>query len=280
MVITACLLLTGHLYDRRVSQNKIDFSNSFLCKEQEDIITYIGVKLLEIKEKRKKELLYNLFEDLLIKWPDLVNNLLSIINDDNLFSEVELVSIRDGVTFLIEHKFVDLLYCSIQKGSVYPGTQKIVIYSTELFARNLIKNLLFSQEKQGTIKEKLQDISQECSESDNVIFSAPLIEKKALDLYYLGIKAFNKEKYKQGHNLFLKAIKFNRDNYKFFWYLSKTLVKLESFNQAEKIYKKTLRLLKVTKVNNKKDLKSQIKHELNWIKKRKDVKPTLDPIKK
>ncbi len=268
----------SHLRKILVSQNKIDFINSFLCKEQEDIITYIGIKLLEMKKKGKKELLYNLIIELLIKWPELVNELLSVIKNDIIISEVELANIRDGTVFLIEHNFVNLLYCSIKKGPTNPGTQKIVIYSIELFAKNLIKNLLFLKETRGSIKEKLANISQDCAESDNKIFSAPLIEKKALDLYYLGIKAFHHENYRHAHNMFLRAITFNRDNFKFFWYLGKTLVKLELFIQAEKVYKKTLRLIKLTNVKNKQDLKSQIESELNWIKKRKEVKSKLDPI--
>ncbi len=153
----------SHLRKILVSQNKINFINSFLCKEQEDIISYIGVTLLEMEKKGKKELFYNLIIELLIKWPELVNELLLVIKNNVRVSEVELMNIRDVVSFLIEHNFINLLYCSIKKGPTNPGTQKIVIYSAELFARNLIKKLLFLKETRGKIKEKLHNITQECT---------------------------------------------------------------------------------------------------------------------
>ncbi|NHJ25941.1 MAG: methyltransferase domain-containing protein [Candidatus Lokiarchaeota archaeon] len=256
----------SHLRKNIVSQNKVDFTNSFLCKEQEDIISYIGIKLLDMENKGKKELFYNLIIELLIKWPELVNILLSVIKNNILISEVELTNIRSMTAFLIEHNFVNLLYCSIRKGPTNPGTQKLIIYSTELFARNLIKDLLFSKESQGRIKNKLQNIGQECLESDNIIFSPLLIEKKALDFYYIGLKNYHQGKYSQAHNMFLKAIQFNRDNFKFYWYLGKTLVKLESPPHVRKIYKKTLRLLKLTNIRNKEEIEAQIQKEFNLIK--------------
>jgi ribosomal protein L35AE/L33A len=76
----------------------------------------------------------------------------------------------------------------------------------------------------------------------------------------------------------LRAIKLNRDNYLFFWNLSKTLAKLKSYDQSEKVYKKTLRLIKITNIENKQDLKLQIQNEFKWIKKRKGNKPKFDPI--
>ena len=76
----------------------------------------------------------------------------------------------------------------------------------------------------------------------------------------------------------MRTIKLNRDNYLFFWNLSKTLARLKSYNQSEKVYKTTLHLIKLTNVKNKQDLKSQIQIEFNWIKKRKGNKPNFDPI--
>jgi predicted SAM-dependent methyltransferase len=269
----------SHLRKELISKNKVDFTNSFLCKEQEDIISYIGSKLLEMKKKGNKESFYNLIIDLLIKWPELVTHLLLVIKNDSILSKVEVSNIKDMVTLLIEHNFVNLLYCAIKEGPTNPGTQKIVIYSTELFARKVIENLFHLKEKQVSIKDKFQNLSQECTESDNTIFSPPLIEQKALDLYYLGIKAYHQENYRHAHNMFLRAIKFNRDNFKFFWYLGKTLGKLELFIQAKKIYKKTLRLIKITNVENKQDLMSQLESEFNWIKKRKGADPNYPPKK-
>jgi len=258
--------------------NQIDFNDSFLIKEQEDLVMFIASKLLELKKTKKKELIKELFVELLFKWPKIVKALLTAIENESYLSQVENLKIKEIYELLIEHKIVNILFNSITEGGTNPGTQRIVFFSVESFARKLIENLLGSKENQDRYIEKLKNLQKTSKDLNNEIFSATLIERKALNLYYLGIKSFHQKNYNHAHNLFLRAIKLNRDDYLFFWNLSRTLVRLKSYNQAEKVYKKTLRLIKITNVKNKQDLKSQIQDEFNWIKKRKGNKPKFDPI--
>ncbi len=57
-------------------------------------------------------------------------------------------------------------------------------------------------------------------------------------------------------------------------------MKLKSNSQALKIYKKTLRLLRITNIQDKPKTKSAIKDEINWIRRRKGVVPEFKPIGK
>ena len=258
--------------------NQIDFADSFLTKEQEDLVTFIASKLLEFKTRQKKELKKELFVELLFKWPEVVKPLLSAIQNESYLSHVEYLNIKDISDILVEHKIVNILFNSIIKGPINPGTQRILFFSVESFARKLIENLLNSKENRENIIEKLKSLQKSSKDLNNKMFSATLIEREAYSMYYLGIKSFHQKNYTRAHNLFLRAIKLNRDNYLFFWNLSKTLARLESYNQSEKVYKKTLRLIKMTNVKNKQDLKSKIQNEFNWIKQRKENKPEFDPI--
>jgi len=257
--------------------NQIDFSDSFLTKEQEDLVTFIASKLLELTKTIKKELIKELFVELLFKWPEVVKTLLLVIENKSYISHVEYLNIKEISELLIEHKIVNILFNSIAESPINPGSQRIVFFSIESFARKLIENLLNSKENRERLIEKLKTLRKSSKDFNYKIFSATLIEKKALNLFYLGIKSFHQKNYTHAHNLFLRAIKLNRDNYLFFWNLSKTLARLESYNQSEKVYKKTLRLIKITNVKNKQDLKSQIQNEFNWVKKRKGNKPKFDP---
>ena len=256
--------------------NQIDFADSFLTKEQEELVTFIASKLLESKKIKKKELIKELFVELLFKWPEVVKPLLSVIQNEDYISHVEYLNIKEISDILDEYKIVNILFNSIIKGPINPGSQRIVFFSVESFARKLIENLLNSKENREIFVKNLKTLHKSSKDLNNKIFSSNLIERKALNLYYLGIKSFHQKNYAHAHNLFLKAIKLNRDNFLFFWNLSKTLAKLESYNQSEKVYKKTLRLIKMTNVKNKQDLKSQIQNEFNWIKKRKGNKPKFD----
>ena len=230
------------------------------------------------KPKKKKELIKELFVELLFKWPEVVKTLLLVIQNEIYISHEECVNIKEISDLLVEHKIVNVLFDSIIKGPINPGSQRIIFFSVESFARKLIENLLNSKENRENLIEKLKTLHLSSKDLNNKIFSSNLIERKALGLYYLGIKSFHQKNYTHAHNLFLRAIKLNRDNYLFFWNLSKTLAKLKSYNQSEKVYKKTLRLIKMTNVKNKQDLKSQIQNEFNWIKKRMGNIPKFDPI--
>jgi tetratricopeptide (TPR) repeat protein len=258
--------------------DQIDFADSFLAKEQEDLITYIALKLLELKKTKIKGLTKELFVELLFKWPEVVKSLLLAIQNENYISHVEYLNIKEISELLIEHQIVNILFNSIAEGPTNPGSQRIIFFSVESFARKLIENLLNSKENREKLIEKLKTLHKSSKDLNNKIFSTTLIERKGLNLFYLGIKSFHQNNYTHAHNLFLRAIKLNRDNYLFFWNLSKTLARLKSYDQSEKVYKKTLRLIKITNVENKQDLKSQIQKEFNWIKKRKGNKPKFDPI--
>ena len=258
--------------------NQIDFTDSFLTKEQEDLVTFIASKLLESKTKKKKELIKELFVELLFKWPEVVKTLLLVIQNESYISHEECLNIKEISDLLVEHKIVNVLFNSIIKVPINPGSQRIVFFSVESFARKLIENLLNSKENMEILLEKLKTLHKSSKDLNNKIFSSNLIERKALDLFYLGVKSFHQKNYTHAHNLFLRAIKLNRDNFLFFWNLGKTLARLESYNQSGKVYKKTLRLIKMTNVKNKQDLTSQIQNEFNWIKKRAGIKPNFDLI--
>jgi len=257
--------------------NQIDFADSFLTKEQEDLVTFIASKLLKSKKTKIKGLIKEMFVELLFKWPEIVKTLLLVIQNESYISHIEYLNIKEISDLLIEYKIVNILFNSITEGPTNPGSQRIVLFSIESFARKLIENLLNSKENRENLIEKLKTLHKSSKDLSTKIFSATLIERKAINLFYLGIKSFHQKNYTHAHNLFLRAIKLDRDNYLFFWNLSKTLARLKSYNQSEKVYKKTLRLINITNVKNKQNLKSQIQNEFNWIKKRKGNKPKFDP---
>jgi len=261
-----------------ILSNQIDFADSFLLKEQEDLVAFIALNLLEFKKTNKKELIKGLFIELLFKWPGIVKTLLMVIENENYISQVDQLNIKEISELLTEYKIVNILINSITEASTNPGTQRIIYFLVESFAKKLIENLLNSKEDRDKLIEKLETLNKSSEDLNNKIFSAGFIERKALNMFYLGIKWFHQKNYTHAHNLFLRAIKLNRDNYLFFWNLSKTLARLKSYNQSEKVYKKTLRLIKITNVKNKQELKTQIQDEYDWIKKRKGNKPKFDPV--
>jgi predicted SAM-dependent methyltransferase len=255
----------SHLRKELITQNKIDFTDSYVCKEQEDCISFIGSKLIQKKKMENRVFFYDLIVGLLIKWPESVNILLSILKT-NIGTPNEIAKITEATSILIECDIVNFLYNFITKAPLRPGSQKLVINFSELFARKLIDDFLNSKITKEILIEKLKIPNKPIEPLPYELFSALLVEKYALDQYYLGIKAYHQENYSHAYNLFLGAIKLHKDNFKFFWYLAKSLIQLHSYKQAGKIYKKTLYLLKRSEISNKEDVKSQIQNEIIKLK--------------
>ena len=76
----------------------------------------------------------------------------------------------------------------------------------------------------------------------------------------------------------MNAIKVYRDDFLYYWNLAKVLAKLDLKSQAKKYYRWTLRLVRISKFENKKNAKNDIKKELKWIKKMKGDIPQFVPI--
>ena len=253
-----------HLRKELITRNKIDFGNSYVCKVQEDCISFIGSKLIQKNKLENKDFLYNLVIGLLLKWPESVDILLPILKTNNFIPNTILSKITKATSLLIECDIVNFLYNFITKAPLRPGSQKLVINFAELYTRKLIDDFLNSKIKKELLIKKLTN--KPIKPLPHKLFSALLVEKQALDQYYLGIKAYRLQNYSSAYDLFIKAIKLHRDNFKFFWYLAKSLVQLHSYKQAEKIYKKTIYLLKRSNVSSKEDLKVQIQNEIIKLK--------------
>ncbi|KKM21667.1 hypothetical protein LCGC14_1633090, partial [marine sediment metagenome] len=187
----------------------------------------------------------------MIKWPQSAKILLRVLKDKNYISRLESKHILTVTDLLIQLNFPNILCHSLKNILIYPGTQKIAFSSIESFARKIIKKLILNDEEKDKIISKLKILSDKIEYPEIEFFSHKVLEKKALDYFYLGIKAFFKENYKIAYNRFLRAIKLNRDDFLYFWNLAKVLVKLNQKTDAIKYYKRTLRLVKITKVDNK-----------------------------
>lgn len=260
------------------SENYVDFTNSTLIREQEDLLSLCLIRLLEFRKKKKKEIIFEMLIESLIKWPQSVKLLLRVLKDKNFISQLEIRHIHDITEDLIHLNFPNILCHSLKNVPNYPGTQKIAFSSIESFGRSIAKKLIQNNEEKDKIINKLKKISNQIEYPEIEFFSSKILEKKASDYFYLGMKAFYGENYKIAYNRFLRAIKLYRDDFLYFWNLAKILVKLNQKTDAIRYYKRTLRLVKLTKIDKKKVIRNEIIKELNSLKKDKvtqDFKPVI-----
>jgi len=260
------------------SENYADFTNSLMIKEQEDLLSLYLIRLLEFRKKKKKEIIFEMLVESLIKWPQSVKILLRVLKDKNFISQLEIKHIHDVTDLLIHLNFPNILCHSLRKVPNNPGTQRIAFSLIESFARSIVKKLIQNNEENDKVISKLKILSDQIGSPEIEFFSSKILEKKALDYFYLGIKAFCEENYKIAYNRFLRAIKLYRDDFLYFWNLAKILVKLNQKTDAIRYYKRTLRLVKITKIENKNIIKNEIIKELNYLKKEEEFSQEFKPI--
>ena len=259
-------------------KNYVDFTDSFIIKEQEDLIAKFALELLKLEKNDKKDKVFEVLTDILIKSPKFTKFFLQAIENKDLLSENEINLYLNTAELLLDLKFPNILLNSLKKGPLKPGTQKIVFSSIESFAKSIITKLNQFEEDRDKIIEKLKVLSEDIKEIEINFFSFNLIEQKSLDYYYKGIKAFYIKNYKIAHNKFLKAIRLYRDDLFYYWNLAKVLAKLELDDQAINFYKLTLRFLRLKKIQFKDEIKLDIKKELHWVRNQQGPTPKFESI--
>lgn len=256
-------------------KNYIDFTDSFIIKEQEDLIAKFALELLKLEKNDKSDKIFDVLTEISIKSPKFAKFFLIAIENNDLLSENEIKYNLKTIELLIDLNFPNILLNSLKKGPLKPGTQKIIFSSIELFAKSIITKL--NQDRDKTT-EKLKNLSENIRENEINFFSFNIIEQKSLDYYYKGIKAFYKKNFRTAHNKFLEAIRLYRDDLFYYWNLAKVLAKLELEDQAIQFYNLTLRFLRLKKIQYKDEIKLDIKEELNWVRSKQGLTPKFEPI--
>jgi len=259
-------------------KNFVDFTDSFIIKEQEDLIAKFAVELLKLEKNDKKDKIFDLVTGISVRSPKFATFFLEAIENKDLLSGNEIKLILKTTELLNDLDFPSILLNSLKKGPLKPGTQKIIFSSIESYAKSIITKLYQFEEDRDKIIEKLKDLSENIKEIEITFFSFNLIEQKSLDYYYKGIKAFYEKNFRTAHNKFLEAIRLYRDDLFYYWNLAKVLAKLELEDQAIKFYKLTLRFLRLKKIKYKDEIKLDIKEELNWVRSKQGPTPKFEPI--
>jgi len=259
-------------------KNYIDFTDSFIVKEQEDLIAKFALELLKLEKNDKKEKVFELLTEISIKSPKFAKFFLEAIENKDLLSEKEIIFILKTTELLIDLNFPNILLNSLKKGPLKPGTQKIIFSSIESFAKSIITKLNQFEKDRDKITEKLEDLSEPHKEIEINFFSFNIIKQKSLDYYYKGIKAFYIKNYKTAHNNFLEAIRLYRDDLFYYWNLAKVLAKLELEDKAIIFYKLTLRFLRLKKIQYIDEIKLDIKKELQWVRSKQGPTPKFEPV--
>lgn len=84
-----------HIRKIMLKENYVNFKDSFLTKEQEDLLTLILIKLTGFESRQKKEILYDLIKESLIRSPEITRTLLIAIENYNYLTSFEIKYISE-----------------------------------------------------------------------------------------------------------------------------------------------------------------------------------------
>jgi len=261
-----------------LANSYIDFTDSFIVKEKEDLLARFTLELLKLKKTNKKVNVIEIFSEILIRSPKLAILVLETLENQDIITKNDINIISTTAEVLLDLKFQNILLYSLKKGPLQPGSQNILLSSIESFGRGIITKLNQSEEDRAEVTNKLKEMSKNIKNSDLNFFSFNSIRQKSSDYFYKGIKAFYRGNFRTAHNRFLEAIRLYRDDMFYYWNLAKVLAKLEIEDQAKKFFKFTLRFLVLKKFQFKDEVKSDIKKELHWVKSKQGTIPKFEPI--
>ncbi|MFX0037337.1 MAG: hypothetical protein ACFE9I_17080, partial [Candidatus Hermodarchaeota archaeon] len=262
---------------KMVIDEVINFKNLFLTKEQEDCLNFLLIKTINFIKNDNKEKYFKFIKKLLINSPQIVRYFTCYTKNLEIFSDFERIQISEITEFLIKCQFHKILLDALMKAPLIPGSQKIIFSSIESFGLGMIDKLFSSKSEKDEMISKIKHLSQNTKKYDINLFSSNLIRRHSLDIFYQGIKSFYNQDYKNALDKFLAAIKLYRDNFLYFWNLAKVLVSLNLRDKAIRYYRKTLKLLSLTTLQHKSQIKKDLRLEIESVKKQKllEMRPLL-----
>lgn len=254
----------------------INFKNLFLTKEQEDLLNFLLIETIKVANNKNKY--YKFIEKALIQSPQIVQIYLTEMFDKEFLFNIERNHILEVIEYLIKFKFQIILYNLLKNAPIIPGSQKVIFSSIESYGLVLINKLLYNKAEKSKIVNDLQKLSENIKQENIGFFSPNIVKRDSLEYFYQGIKEFHKKNYQNSLGTFLNAIKLYRDNFLYYWNVAKVFAKLNLKQKAIRYYKRTLKLLSITSLQNKAQIRKDIKLELNWVKNEKENLHELDPV--
>ncbi len=245
----------------------IDFQNLFLIKEQEDLLNNLLIATLKLVREQKKEKNFEYIRNSLISSPQIVKVFLCEMINYDFFTRFDLDYVIEIAELLDKYNFTSILCAALMKAPIIPGSQKIILSSIKSLGLSMINKILLTKVEKKILKEELVKLSKNFKNKQIDFFSPNILKRFSLDFFYQGIKKFHNQDYSQALKLLLKSIKLYRDDFLYYWNVAKVYSKLSLKTKARFYYKRTLKLLNITNLENKIQIKKDIRLELNSVKK-------------
>ena len=267
-----------HIRKQMLLENLVDFKDSFLANEHEDLVPFILLKLKEFERRKEKYIIFEIIKSILIRFPQVANIFLKGIEDINYLSIFEIKYIYEIIEYIIKYNLPNILFNSLKRLPTIPGSQMFAFSSIEAFGERIIEKLMFIKNEKQQQLTRLKELSITNKPNKLFFFSSAMIQRKSQVFFYQGIKEVYNQNYEIAKEKLLDSIQIFRDDLIYYWNLAKVFVKLNLRSDALKTYRRTLRLLRISNIKNKKMIKKDIASEISCVKKSTVPLANFNPI--
>jgi hypothetical protein len=273
------LQIFASIRKRILSEKIVDFNNLFLTKEQEDLLNSLLIASIEAVGSEDGNKIFEIIKKALINSPQIVKYYLIEMVKSSIFSNFNVNYVIEITELLIKLNFPLILCEALMKAPIIPGSQKIVFSSIESFGLSMINKILYIKVGKNGMINDLKQTSINLKYQGLNFFSPIILKRASLDFFYQGIKEFYQQDYLKSLIKLLDAIKLYRDDFLYYWNTAKVYVILNLKQKAIRFYRRTLKLVNITNLKNKVQIKKDIKAELETIRKSRlkliEIQPVL-----
>lgn len=261
---------------RLISEKIVDLQNYYLTLEQENLIDLFLEKIKQFYEKKKFDILNEIVIQGSIQSIKMTEILLDECINHKLITKNKIDRHLETIKFLKEVDFLKIFLHMIKESSDDAGTQNKIFQVVTSVGKQSIKKLLTEDAEKSKIKDSLLKLSKECVSIKTDFLSYDLLERKAADLYYYGLKEFILGNYNKAIDRIKEAISIDRNHLLYYWNLGKLLSLTGDKSEAKKHYENAIKLVNISRHKEKNKLEQSLKQEMINFSSKKHGKPVTE----
>ncbi|UCF49090.1 MAG: methyltransferase domain-containing protein [Thermoplasmatales archaeon] len=264
-------------YRKKLLNKKIvDYDKYYIALEQEKLIDFFIEKIKQFYKSKKIGLIDDIVINGAIKNVKMTKLFLEECVSHKIISKNKLISQIETLDFLKKIEFPSLLFHLIKESSEIVGAQKKTYTTVCNVGKESIKKLLSIDKEKSKVKESLLKFYKKSNTNDIIFFSYDLLERKASEFFYKGIKEFTIGNYNNAINYLREAIKIDRNHLIYFWNLARLLSLSKKVHEAKRIYKNAIDLVDLSELKLKKKLKTTLEKEMTSFSQKEHGKPLTE----
>jgi tetratricopeptide (TPR) repeat protein len=251
------------IYRKKLLENKIiDVENQLVSLEIEDFIDIMAEKLVEYNKTKDMNHLNWIIEEGAVRSPTITLLFIETLISQDVIQEDKFSKFIEVLSDLKKVDYPNVLIKIMSKFDNFVGPQEKLFQTISELGKRTFKKLIESQEKKPILDNLYNQSGLNNLKIQLDFFSEKLVLLEAEIFFQIGIKYFVLEKYDKALIMFENAISLNRNHIFSYWNMARVQKMLKKYNDSEKNYKNTLKLVDFVDNKNIEKIRTTLKDEI------------------